>query len=1121
MPGTLTRGIQEGPHVSPGTRCVHLRPLRNESGLEPIIIGLGEVVLGSDPQANAQLSLEGVAGRHCAIHFDGQQALVHAISPFTWLNEGPVREAPLKEGDLLAIGPAEYQVRYVDVPLPPPPPRDEPPPPRDEPTPPSSRSPLPEPANPSADTSAAPPVAPLSVVPVPPPAARGPARRPGRGSSRMPDAAEDVQPLLDEAEAARRLQESLQRLERDLDRHRRRATAPPATPPSPSQEHRSQREERLREREQAVALREAQCTLQQQELEQQRRTIVRQVEQLKADSRELQALQSRWQERLRTLEAQAATLAAHQAEFDAAVETLDADRAALEAERREFERCATAERDRRDQDRRERDRIIAEAARLREQAARSLEELAAREAQLARHAADLAARDEAQRQAQEQLAKRQTQLEQETQRLSAEQQECDRRRAELTAAETDLQRRAETLRTRETQLERHARELDRLKTELLAERDALRKESQRLADAAQELVQHRTELEQRERDLDSRAQTLAERERQCDEQAAASRQQMAQCEARARELDAQRELLARQRSEWEAEVLRHRNELEAERRQLATDRDMLEQLTQRWDGLQAELEQRDAQLKEREARLREQAPLTAELKSADEQLARRRIELAADAEQLAVRTRELDAREADLARRAEELERQRAELQARVDAQADRERLLTDHLHDLEQRERRCAEREALASVPPPPDKNGDVEALLEQIQELQTEMDRLRSDRSHAADRLHELQQAEADVRRQRAQLHADAQALDEERRRLGDLAEQLAIVSDQLLASASPLPVPPGGELPATPDEPAAAIRSADAPCAPSASHHVEQEHHGLRWQLANLFGIAPEQLEASARQREQLSSPPEETHHTSGANAVQTHCPLEADGVPEGKTPSERDGGLPPSQPPCPLVADPPSAHRSDSPTPPTAAAEDSVELYMQQLLSRLQTREPAAAEEPRSTSPGDGFPECSRTAPTADQAVTATAASPAEEATVPAPSRPPRRLDPRELAHLRANLDSMRQIANLSARSAVARHYAQKLEISLKIKVWLTIVAALVSLVLFSAKSWGRNSYDWQAFAAFQITLIASLELVRTLVRLRRVQKIAASDDGNESSPSRRPSAAEIASTETVR
>jgi hypothetical protein len=105
--------------------------------------------------------------------------------------------------------------------------------------------------------------------------------------------------------------------------------------------------------------------------------------------------------------------------------------------------------------------------------------------------------------------------------------------------------------------------------------------------------------------------------------------------------------------------------------------------------------------------------------------------------------------------------------------------------------------------------------------------------------------------------------------------------------------------------------------------------------------------------------------------------------------------------------------------------------------------------------------------------------------------------------------------MRQIANLSARSAVARHYAQKLELSLKVKVWLTIVAALVSLALFSADSWGRNAYQWQAFAAFQITLIAGLELLRTLVRLRRVQKIAASDEGDEAAPSRRTPAASTA------
>jgi hypothetical protein len=124
---------------------------------------------------------------------------------------------------------------------------------------------------------------------------------------------------------------------------------------------------------------------------------------------------------------------------------------------------------------------------------------------------------------------------------------------------------------------------------------------------------------------------------------------------------------------------------------------------------------------------------------------------------------------------------------------------------------------------------------------------------------------------------------------------------------------------------------------------------------------------------------------------------------------------------------------------------------------------------------------------------------------------AAARAGRRLDREELAEMRANIDSMRQIANLSARSAVAQHFAGKLAVAFRVKQTLTVVAAMLSGFLLSAELWTKANYRLPGLCSLVVTFICGIELLRTIIQMRRVRQIAAmkSDDGDPAMESKTP------------
>ncbi len=87
-----------------------LRPLRDQPGLSPQVLPEGELVIGSAASCDYPLPINGVSATHCRLIRGGDRLQAFSEDPRTWLNDGPFHKASLKSGDRLTIGPVTFRV---------------------------------------------------------------------------------------------------------------------------------------------------------------------------------------------------------------------------------------------------------------------------------------------------------------------------------------------------------------------------------------------------------------------------------------------------------------------------------------------------------------------------------------------------------------------------------------------------------------------------------------------------------------------------------------------------------------------------------------------------------------------------------------------------------------------------------------------------------------------------------------------------------------------------------------------------------------------------------------------------------------------------------------------------
>ncbi|MEZ6067616.1 MAG: hypothetical protein R3B90_18335 [Planctomycetaceae bacterium] len=1155
--------------------CLRLTPVRAAEDQAPWVFGAGEVLIGSATGCDLVLAFGGVGAEHCVIEFDGQQAIAAAKHPMSWLNDGPFRRSRVRGGDVLALGPVELKVDFVDVPAPPEPPS----------------APVVEEEEESIEQLIAEQLQEVPAASLP--------SKPVEAKADVPEAgvpSSSIDALIAEAEAARCLREDLNRLEAEVARLRTQSTVVELPMPKPAfAGHGLPLSRTLRSQFTALPVDpeadEDRHSVGEPRVS--RSTLHRLMEQVRLQRAQLQR-------ESRRLEQRESELAQSREEFDAAVEALDEDRLAwreqCDADRRLLEEQLSQLAD-------DREALNETASDLRRRAIELHEreqKLGTREAQLIAARTDLAEREEAFELRESQLRKMEEELASRSVATERERAEVAALQAELAAAREAIQQENSEHSHEQAWLEAQYSELRREQEELRHQSGVLETERGRLASEAQALEQRELalassheELQRREQSLSVEEQRLADRTSELEAVEAALDHRVSELESQAADLDDRAaDLAARSQSlQADAEQLElSQSELTAQQRQLDGTAAELEarrleleaaqeadvaafaavshgalssEEAESLDLARQEIEQERARLQELRERLDQR---TAEIEERDRSLDSDRRDHAAALVMLAESRSELDAERAKLELRQRELAD--AAIDAEVEQATAREQALQAELSEL--RAEAEAELERLEQ---------ELAAAIEERETFRNELttrsenDRESADQLSAA-QLAELHHLQAELEAERRTIEAERERLDEaweqlrlaathriednsEAESVADLAAEAPQESNDAIEDEGPTverPVaasrmdlyqtaaPATGfgvldfdeeavEDDDTHSDPVANLSSAltaslaaygrtaqeaesevenrfgvseyartaaldedlddahghgaeesddDSGAAPvsSGTSRVESSASPIRSQLAALFGISADSLEETARRHPELAeaetSPESFNRNEQAADAeryeLETDDESEVDADEYRDEPAfERAGHVEPAD----------SIDAAGT----TTSDEDSVANYMQKLLGRYQTAEPAAMRHPEAEELAG--------------ATSAPAGAEPEDVSGEVTTIPKSRNRPKDgdKERIKADLNAMRQVANMSARSAVATHHTRQLGSTFQMKMIVTALAAVVTVALLTAQWWGNRSYLWQGLASCVFTGAAAWQLISTKLSIRQIQRRA--------------------------
>ncbi|MCH7990073.1 MAG: hypothetical protein IID46_13105 [Planctomycetes bacterium] len=96
----------------------------------------------------------------------------------------------------------------------------------------------------------------------------------------------------------------------------------------------------------------------------------------------------------------------------------------------------------------------------------------------------------------------------------------------------------------------------------------------------------------------------------------------------------------------------------------------------------------------------------------------------------------------------------------------------------------------------------------------------------------------------------------------------------------------------------------------------------------------------------------------------------------------------------------------------------------------------------------------------------------------------PDNPPDAYHPQDTDALRFDLTTLRGVANLSARSAIAQHTTKKLRSKILVKTLLSMIGFSIAAVLLSSELLLNDSYKVFGIAAAAIAAVSVLEVIRS-------------------------------------
>ncbi len=725
---------------------------------------------------------------------------------------------------------------------------------------------------------------------------------------------------------------------------------------------------------------------------------------------------------------------------------------------------------------RERADLVAEMQRLESSRAvldAEREDFALRSHELAAREAACAAREETSRSQAEENRIERNAVELEREALHALRQELAERGADWNAAFSDLARRDEALVAREqaraaqdAALRDHSEQLTRGLGELAAAQAILERERA-------ELEARRSELTAALLDVARREQVLAEGQAA---KAAGDEAQAAEIRLAADAVARERELLELRRHDLEHQACG----VDAVRRELALQ---LEQAAARQAALAAgeqELHRQRAEFAAQEQAYAERVLQCTEREAA---LQRAAAALAEREQAHAVQQQAVVECELRLSSWQAELTCLRSELdEARAAHDAERRRLIGDIEEAHRAGELHAAERAELAAFS---------EVCAADAARLAAEQESLLSGKQALAAARQQLDFERTELEEQRARLAAECDALAAARQIQTDRAARLAAAklafASRQLVLLNDDPEPLATALPAPPENPESCT-AADQPASIAGESPAEHESSSLAatppggpdWSDAIGDLAASLAIPAEVTRCEAVGEPGSDNAAITPLRSVlaemfgfQSDTPGDQspaqDNVGPSRTEESRAGDVEMAEAVATSLdataaligTSPPSAAPPQPEIVVDADNPESISAYMEQLLARTRRNSPVAGGQETSISERYAAPVVERhsavesllpSSPTAEVEVADELAPTADGVEAePVAMAPRARVNAEEL---RAGINSLREVANLSARNAVATHTWKKMRGSIFVKLVLSISAVAGASLLFS-------------------------------------------------------------------
>jgi chromosome segregation ATPase len=174
-----------------------------------------------------------------------------------------------------------------------------------------------------------------------------------------------------------------------------------------------------------------------------------------------------------------------------------------------------------------------------------------------------------------------------------------------------------------------------------------------------------------------------------------------------------------------------------------------------------------------------------------------------------------------------------------------------------------------------------------------------------------------------------------------------------------------------------------------------------------------------------------------------------------------------------------------HNIPTPPPHGSNTEESIAAYMQQLLARSKAKLEV---------PDDLLAEAAISDSRSRLSVPM-----ATELSPPPPPPPSKTIAPEDKEAIRANLDSFRELANISARSAVAKHQSTKLQTVVQIKFIVLGIALSLTVLLWIAGWFSAGSYLPYTTAAAIASIVMLADVVRTTLAISRLKSMEAAGE----------------------